>query len=144
MSKKKNVRYSLKGFEILDVIIVYPENSLPQNSKFKFTVNIEHKTNLEKKLVFVITTITIIYEENSSKLGSIKTSCIFNIDNIKEFTSVKEEKLINFPDSFINSLNSISISTTRGVMYSKFSGTFLQSAILPLINLHHLEKNRKK
>ncbi len=144
MNKKKNVMYSLKGFELLDVMIVYPENPLPQNSKFKFTVNLEHRTNLEKKLVFVITTITIIYEEKSSKLGSIKTSCIFNIDNIEEFTSVKKEKLIDFPDAFINSLNSISISTTRGVMYSKFSGTFLQSAILPLINLPHLEENRKK
>ncbi len=47
------------------------------------------------------------------------------------------------PDSLSEILNSVSISTTRGVMHSTLKGTFLNNAILPIIDTKALLKNQR-
>lgn len=46
----------------------------------------------------------------------------------------KETNSVFLPEPLILTLNSISISTLRGIIYSEFRGTFLQNATLPIID----------
>jgi hypothetical protein len=38
------------------------------------------------------------------------------------------------PSGIIDLLNSVSVSTVRGMMFSAFKGTFLHNAVLPVID----------
>ena len=52
----------------------------------------------------------------------------------------KQHTLVDLPQEFITLLNSIALSTTRGVMFSQFRGTVLHNAILPIIAPAKFEK----
>ncbi|MGM0497530.1 MAG: hypothetical protein ACQESJ_06390 [Bacteroidota bacterium] len=125
--------YRLSGIELLDMHL-YHENRLKRESKeFHFNINIEHKINIEKKLVFAITSINVLHEDKETLLGSIKVACNFEVKNLEDFTN-QEKKTVDFPKEMLTALNAVSISTTRGVMFANFSGTFLHKAHLPLID----------
>ena len=55
----------------------------------------------------------------------------FEFENLASFVVDKEVKL---PSDIIIAINSISISTIRGIMFSTFKGTYLHNAFLPVID----------
>lgn len=136
--QKHDIRFKLKGLELLNVTMNQPEKPLPEPVTFHFKINLEQKINFEKKLVFVVTSIMVSHEKDKeSKLGSITTSCIFEVTNLDEFVNLKNQ--VSFTDETLLSLNEISISTTRGILFSQFRGTFLHQAFLPNIDVKSLK-----
>lgn len=135
MSKKKpiNIEFQIRAIELLDSCLNAPKKQLPNNSIFQFDINLEHRLNVENKLVIVVCSVSIFSEKKEELLGQLKASCIYNVSNIDEFL-VKESNELRFPDDFVTTLNSISISTTRGMMFSFFRGTFLHNAVLPMVD----------
>ena len=67
----------------------------------------------------------------------IKSSSRYFLNKLLDWISISEPL-----DIFISTLNSISISTTRGMMFSAFRGTFLHNAILPLIDPAFKEEDK--
>lgn len=140
MKKEKEILFQLKGLELLDVKLVHQVKPLPSQLIFNFDISLEHRINVEKKMVVVVTSVAILHEDKNTLLGSIKASCVFEIQNILEFVDEKSKE-IKMPNDILTTLNSISISTVRGIMFSQFKGTFLHNAHLPLVNPKGLEKN---
>lgn len=131
--KNQNIKFQQKGIEILDSAISTPEKPIAHDAVFSFDITIEQKFNIEKSLVFVICNIsTTLLDKPEHQLGKIKSSCIFKVNDLSDYFT--EEKSIKLPNNFIITLNSVSISTTRGLMYSAFRGTLLHKAVLPLID----------
>jgi hypothetical protein len=139
----KSVEYLLKGIEILDVKLNYPDNPNEKLKNYRFDMNLEHKLNIENNMVFVVPAISIFNEKNNTELGSIKISCAYEVKNFSNFVD-KETNSMKFPDEFVTTINIVSISTARGVMYAQFRATFLQNAILPVINPSLLKKGNQK
>ena len=129
----EEMNFQLKAIELLDSTLNHPGYILPKLTTFHFDLNIEHKIDIDKKVIFVINEIQIFNEKRDFKLGSVKVSCIFSIDNLGNFVDSKLST-INLPEQFTTVLNSLTISTTRGIMFSQFKGTFLQHAYLPVID----------
>jgi hypothetical protein len=125
--------FQLKGIELLHSSLIHPNKDISEINLFNFDIKIEHKVNFEKKILFVICSIEISDNERDQKFGSISVNCLFGIDNLGEFIEPKT-KMIKLPDQIAIMLNSITISTTRGVMFSQFKGTFLHHAYLPVID----------
>lgn len=140
----KDIHFQLRAIEILDCSIKYPSEDKLRTNQFNFNINIEHKINKEKKMVFVITSVNIFHEDKETNLGSLKASCNFEIPDFDEFVVIDQPDKINFPKNIIDTLNSISLSTTRGIMYSQFKGTFLHNAVLPVINPKAFKPEPKK
>ena len=107
-------------------------------SVFNFNINIEIRADRMNKLVFVIVHIDIKNDGHSEVLGALSVSCIFDIVNFEDVIKIEADGKVNIPQRLIETLNIISISTTRGVMFSTFKGTFLHSAILPIIDPQQL------
>ena len=128
-----NVNYQLKGIELLEINLKHLQIQLNQERTYHFNINIEQRINNEEKLVVVITSVDLIYEEDNQTHASIKTSCIFSIENFQDFLTGPTDK-VNFPDQFIVTLNSISLSTTRGIMFTSFKGTFMHNVLLPIVD----------
>jgi hypothetical protein len=82
----------------------------------------------------VIVHVEIKNDDHSVVLGSLSVSCIFEILNFEDVIKVEADGKVNIPQRLIETLNIISVSTTRGVMFSTFKGTFLHGAVLPIID----------
>jgi hypothetical protein len=129
----EKINFQLRAIELLDFNLNHPGHLLQELSTFHFDLNIEHKINTDKKVIFVVNDIQILNESRTFNLGSIKVNCAFEIENLMDFVDSKKNTL-NLPDQISNMLNSITISTTRGIMFSQFKGTFLHNAYLPVID----------
>ncbi|MGF1637322.1 MAG: hypothetical protein ACFCUU_09625 [Cyclobacteriaceae bacterium] len=135
MSKKNpdNLELQIRAIELLDSCLNTPKKQLPNNSVFQFDINLEHRQNVENKHVIVVCSVSIFTEKKEELLGQVKVSCIYYVPRFDEFI-VKNSSDPKFPDDFVIKLNSITISTTRGMMFSFFRGTFLHNAILPMVD----------
>jgi hypothetical protein len=98
---------------------------------FKFNINIEHLVNINENYIAVKPNVEIFTEENDFVLGKLSSSLIFEFENLNSYVVVNEVKL---PSDIIIAMNSISISTIRGIMFSTFKGTYLHNAFLPVID----------
>ncbi len=140
--QKEDVKFQLKGIEILDIHVDYPKVPLQGLVTFNFNINVEIKILNETKQVVVFILVDIFDSKSENKFGSIKIGCEYGIENFDSFINV-ETNNADFPKQFITIINSITISTVRGVMFSQFRGTFLHGAILPIIDPTFLDKKEK-
>lgn len=128
-----NVNFQLKGIELLDINLKHPQVQLSEERTYDFNVNIQHLINHEEKRVVVNTTVEAIHREGQSAHAFIKTKCVFFIENFSDFI-VENTNEVNFPQQFIVTLNTIALSTTRGIMYCHFKGTFMHDVLLPIVD----------
>lgn len=136
MAKKEqqiDINLQIIAIETLNFSLLPCEDSLMPLSTFHFNINLQQKYILEKELVFVIPQVDIMHENNKTQLGTIKINCIFNVKELSNFCDKKTKK-VSLTPQIVNILNSIAISTCRGVMASHFKGTILHNAILPLMD----------
>ncbi len=129
----KNINFKLKGIELVSFTLNQKQTQLNQERVYNFEISIEHRISLDEKLVNVVVSIDLIYDADKQCHASIKTSCIFEIENLSDLKS-PTTNLVELPEPFIITLNSISLSTSRGMMYSQFKGTYMYPAILPIVN----------
>ncbi len=127
------IAYRLKTIEVIEEKMVCPPSPPTQIKKFHFAINLTHKFKREEKLVFVVIEVVITSSENDFIYGSIKVANIFEVKNLDPFIE-KETGAVRFSPKFENNLNAISVSTVRGIMFSRFRGTYLHQAILPIIH----------
>jgi transcriptional regulator with XRE-family HTH domain len=134
--EKTNKGYpvKLKALEVIDFSIACPQKHKSETKEFNFNINIEHRINKERKFVFVIVSVDIIHEDKETNLGNLKVSCNFEIPDLDKFIESGKPDRSRLPQEIIENLNSASLSTTRGIMFSQFKGTFLHNAVLPLID----------
>ena len=138
-TQQTSVKYKINAVELLNLEMKHPSDSNIDFSAFHFDMKLQHRVNSEKKLVFVITNVTVLSQDKSTQIGSLQTSCIFQVDNFEEL--MDSEKNVKFPDTFLDEINGMAISTTRGIMYSEFKGTFLHKAVLPVFKSENLRKS---
>ncbi|MEQ8712058.1 MAG: hypothetical protein RIC80_03525 [Cyclobacteriaceae bacterium] len=142
MSKIEKISFKLKTIELLDVALNLPSEEMQQAVLFQFTINIETKLRIEDHYLILICEVLVHDQENNHVYGKIKTSCVFMIDNWVEVFNEKKKNL-NMPDKVMLTFYSLAISTTRGVMFSQFRGTYLHNAILPILDPKSLIKNKE-
>jgi hypothetical protein len=144
MSKIENkaftVNLQLKSIELLKGSISLP--SVPEVSlnNFNFNINLDSKADATNKLLFVIVSVEIRSEDQNHVLGSLAVSCIYSIVNFDEVVKIEADGKIDIAQPLVEILNSMSISTTRGVMFSTFKGTFLHNAFLPIVDPRSLQQ----
>jgi len=132
--KSKNV-FFIKSIEILSFSINSKEKPLPEQLTFKFNVRLEFKTNDDLNYLYLITHIDIENVDLSIMVGQLSVSCIFQIENISKKIKIKDNHSIDIPTELLEELIEVSVSTTRGVMFSTFKGTFLHNAVLPIMDV---------
>lgn len=142
--KQIDLKFQIKAVEVLDFSLAKQSEPLPQKITFNFNISIEHRLNPEQKLIFVIVTISILKEDKKSQLGSIRVNCIFSIENFDDIAKQKESNIYHISENVNDLLNSISLSTSRGVMATTFKGTILHTAILPIVNPQDFKKDNKQ
>ncbi len=133
-NKDFNVEMQIRAIELLQSSLNLPIIPNTPIANFNFNISIESRVDAGKKLVFVIVHVEIKNDDHPIVLGALSVSCIFEIVNFEDVIKVEADGKVNIPPRLIETLNIISLSTTRGVMFSTFKGTFLHGAVMPIID----------
>lgn len=124
---------TLKGVELLHSSLVRPPANSPDLTYLKYHIKFDYQIDKEKKLVFIIVNIRIDTFPAEAEVGKMVVSHIYEIADFDHEIKIKDGDKFSIPKELTAMLNDISISTTRGIMYSIYKGTFLHQAILPLV-----------
>ncbi|MEI6436949.1 MAG: hypothetical protein WCP32_19155 [Bacteroidota bacterium] len=134
---KKNqtlaMKFQIRAIELLETCINSPKLPLGEETVFQFDINLEHRIVAEKGIVIVICSVSVLNEDREQLFGKLKSSCLYDVENLSEFIN-PDTKSVELPEPFGVTLNSVSLSTTRGLMFSFFRGTFLHNAIMPILD----------
>jgi hypothetical protein len=106
-----NVDFEL-GFNLVDKLV-----------KADFSVNVETKSNAE---------------DTEEAIGTFSFVFVFYVDNIEELTTLEKDQTVTLHAALGNALASITYSTSRGILMTRFQGTALSDFILPVINPNNL------
>jgi len=112
-----------------------PKVEIPKKfNNFTFEVSVSSRINLELSLIEINVKVGVyVDKEKSHSIAVIDTISIFEVINLNEIIK-NENQLLKIPEILILSLIGISISTTRGMLIAKTSGSLLQNAFIPVIN----------
>ena len=105
-----------------------------QINEFNFNIQIEMKLDTKQKLMMVFVDIGVKASDTEETIGRCIVCCTFLIANFENMVVKNERNAIDLPQTVIDTLNSIAISTTRGIMFASFKGTFLHDALLPIVD----------
>lgn len=133
--KHKVINFQIKSVELLKHDFSIPSVPIGKNGEYNFNLGIEQKIDYEKKFFIVILNIDIMSVETVDlKLGSASIGCVYSFDDFDSAMNADQDGKPHIEESIIHTLNSISISTSRGVLSQLLRGTFLHGAILPVVD----------
>jgi hypothetical protein len=128
-------RFKLHGIELISFSVYpQPDREYPK-SVFEFNINQEQKTNDEKKIIIVFTSVTIRASGNETILASIYVACGFEFSSFEEIFKKNTAGIYLIPQDLSTSINRISIATTRGILYSQLRGSYLQGSTIPILDI---------
>ncbi len=137
---------------ILDIKIIKGEIESPfefdisKVSGHEFNVDLQPSFNVEKKIVkadFKISIETVTDEEYAPKAsGYFHFVFMFHIENMEDLVEFEKDgsSEISIRAALGNALASITYSTVRGILITRFQGTSLASFILPVTDPNDLLK----
>jgi len=127
-------RYKLSEISVTSFDLKFKPEFANEKIDYTFEINVDIGIVVEKKgITFKLDIIVFSSKSKTKRIGGIETFFGFEIENFKEIVK-KDKNFFRVPASFMLSLLGISISTSRGILHSKFSGTFLHFVFLPIIN----------
>lgn len=129
-----NSQLQIRGIELLGCSMQTPPAPDTPLTNLNFDIHLESRADAQNRLVFMIVDVEIKNEDPYFEIGYISASCIFEIANFDSMIKTDATGNATIPQPLLDLLTSISVSTTRGVMYSTFKGTVLHGAILPIID----------
>ena len=124
---------------------VFLNDKLSKNPTYDFVIahNVMH--NLEKQIVKIRLFIDIsgmLDEKTINQGGNYEVDFFFQIDDLKDQYQIIEEKPI-FNGLFIATLLGISFSTLRGMLFTLWKDTVMESVILPVISVPSLLNSKR-
>jgi hypothetical protein len=132
MEAALSIPFDLKKIELLSSSLNEPDKPIPDNMVFQYEIDIQHQLLKEHASIAVLVEIHIRDIKRESTFGTVCTRCVYEVLELSHF--VKDEKnKETFLEQLYTTLNSVSLSTTRGIMFSLFRGTFLHNALLPIV-----------
>jgi len=141
--KSFNIR--LAGIELIEKSMALPPQSPVDGSNYNFNFSVDLKIGPEEKVGIVLTDVTIVSEVNEVKkeVGKFKTVMGFELPDFHKIIKRIDDNIYDVPVELEIILKSAGISTIRGVIFSELRGTYLQSIVLPLIDIATLIQKQR-
>jgi hypothetical protein len=127
------------------------ENTVLYNGKLNakpiYNIQVSHSMmhNLDKELIKIRLYLDVSAEINGKTInqgGNYEIDFFFKIEDLKDHYQINNEKPL-FGGVFVCTLLAISYSTLRGMMFTLWKDTYLNSLILPIINVPDLLKSKR-
>lgn len=131
-------RYRLKNIELHETSLSRPEPSNEVTNNFSFNVSLETKVDQVNKVIIIRCDVKISPKDSVNILATISCICIFELLDFDKVITLNNG-IPEIPVDLNATLNQITISTTRGVMFGVFKGTAAHFAFLPIIDVRSME-----
>ncbi len=114
---------------------------LKHDYQVDFSLSYDLKTaEVKTDFDFKVKTISSEKQENEAK-GEFHFAFLFKVNNLNELVrKIDESEEMMVSPHFGNALASITYSTSRGILMTRFQGTALSNFILPIVNPNDLLK----
>lgn len=104
-----------------------------QGTTYNFNIRVDTRLDIERKLIVSLVKVEITEVQNKDILYSISVAIGIEVLDFEKVIKPTQEKEPIIPQQLDAVVKTVSISTTRGVMYSELRGTYLHNAFLPII-----------
>jgi hypothetical protein len=108
---------------------------------YNFDLASSNRVNAEKSLILMNIGINVRDGDNPDVVALIETTFVFEIENFQDIIKPNEQGVYIMPVDLEAQLRIISLSTTRGIMHTRFAGSYLQFATLPIIPINYALKS---
>jgi hypothetical protein len=136
----ERIEFKFLTFHIISKYMAEMPANRAISSPFTFEVKVEDKVQAERKCVLVFVHVKIFdSSEKSNLVGSLSTISFFEIIDFEKFIVLNETGKYTIPPRLDLTIRPVCISTTRGVIYSEFRGTYLQPALMPIMFMSDFE-----
>ncbi len=108
---------------------------------FDFNVNLAIGVNIDENLIksdFDLTVATVSDAETTEANASYQITFLFLVDNLNEHAQTQDDGFVDWNPYLANAIASITYSTARGILWSRFQGTVMENFILPVIDPNEL------
>lgn len=130
---KPEVGIKFKAIELLKKFMLQRPDKGLDDEVFHFDIKADLKVNPVEKALLIVVDIDVREFNKETVIASISVGYVFEVENFETAIVKKEETVYNVPTDIDFLLKTVAVSTTRGIMFSEFKGTYLYKAILPLI-----------
>ncbi len=107
---------------------------------FVFEISLGQEADFDKNIIAARTLLVIKNNEKSFEYASLTTKCYYRFNDLSVFLDNK--KVLNIPDNYRDRISSISISTSRGILFSQLNPTYLKKLVLPIVDVAAFTYNR--
>jgi hypothetical protein len=104
--------------------------------KFSYQIRNEIKVEEGQNLVAVLVHVEVKTENQSAILANFSLLSVFEVLNLELAIQYERNGKMKMPKQLFETLLHQAIATTRGVLFGHLKGTYLQSALLPLIQIN--------
>lgn len=113
----------------------------------EFSMEIDYNAgyNLDEQLVKSDFKVIVKASKEGKEVGSgaFDLTFLYEVENLNDLVELdKKTKKITVNGGLANALASITYSTTRGILMTRFQGTLLSKFTLPIIDPNHLLKKQ--
>jgi hypothetical protein len=133
---EQNYNIKFASIELVSKSLIHPpilSPDQPLNYVFNFLVDI--KLDVNRKIAIVVSDFGINEVTQNLILGSFKILCLFEFPEFEKVFKKVGDNLYDVPMDIEILLKSTAVATSRGIIFSELRGTYLHSAILPLIDV---------
>jgi hypothetical protein len=122
------------------------EFQISKIASFDFKVEFDSGVNLEENLIkadFKLSVSTISSEPATEASGYYHLVFIFSVEELNAHVKIEAEGSIDWNPYLANAIASITYSTSRGILWSRFQGTVMEGFILPVVDPNALLRNQE-
>jgi len=130
----KSLKIKLKDIQSLGMSFEGADIETDSQAEYNFDISISHEYNFEDEIVLAIMDIKVFESSSGSKICTSKLKFAFHIKNLIRHTPNKtlDQKVVDL-------INTVSISTARGIIFLQSQGSPLKNIILPIVDGSTLE-----
>ncbi len=135
--QKVGIKFRFQSYKIIKFEYNEPEG-IQDKIQIHFNFNSRIDIDIDKDIISVTIGVDAFTntEKSSKRVGFIEVQYVFQVLNLKDFQ--KNNDGFSLPTPFLTTLIGLSLSTTRGIILIKFSGTILEKIIMPVIDPNKL------
>lgn len=150
MTDIQNINFAILSIKELEFNYKNPVESIsdfsPDKNPLEAKINVNYKWNIEKNLFGVVIDFSYVTKDKKkANKELLKLSFIteFFIENLKDIFIVRSNTDFDINERFESTLVGLAISTGRGILFEKTSGTIFNNFIFPIINPMELILSKK-
>ena len=129
---KQEKPFKIQGLELI-TFSIQPQPKEYSKDVFEFNIQQEQKTNADKRLIIIFTSVIIKESGKATSLANLVVACGFEIHSFENIIKRDEGGDYTIPHELNIAISRISVAITRGILYSQLRGSYLHNINLPLL-----------